>query len=494
MRHQDARWIAEACGAELVAATAAADEGPIRAVIDSRQAGPGDLFFGLSGASDDGGRFAVAAVESGCWGVVVSNRWKDPAIAAAADAAHKPVVLISSDPLASLQSLARNWRRLLGGSGTAVVGITGSVGKTSTKDIARALLPPPVHASAQNLNTEIGLPISLLEAESGVRSLVLEMAMRGKGQIAELMAIAEPDIGAITNVGPVHTELLGSVEAVAAAKAEMLETLPDGAHAVVPSEPGPLEPHLGRHGERLGLIRFGTGGDVEAGSVDASGGGISAEIRLTGTAAALASARDTATTARFDFPFDSSHNLTNALAAVAIGLAAGSSLEEMSRRAGDISFSRLRGERIRLGAGIEIVNDCYNANPVSMRAALTHLGETSGSGRRIAVLGLMAELGDESDRYHAEIGRYARESGRVDLLVGVGAESRQYDPDELVADPAEAAELLAEVASAGDTVLIKGSRSAGLEAVAENLTTLLEVSEEAPQSAPGDGGGHSEHG
>ena len=150
-------------------------------------------------------------------------------------------VFASEDPLLSLQMLARAWRRELGAT---VIGITGSVGKTSVKDITRALLPGQVHASAENFNTEIGLPLTILEAPAGTETLVLEMAMRGAGQIAELAVIAEPDIGVITNVGPVHVELLGSIEAVAAAKAELISGLKPGGALIVPVEAGHLEPHL----------------------------------------------------------------------------------------------------------------------------------------------------------------------------------------------------------------------------------------------------------
>lgn len=485
MKQAGARWIAAAAGCEIRAEGGSGGserpgdaEGPGRVLIDSRQAGPGDLFAGLAGERVDGGRFAAAALGAGCWGVIVSPEWADEALAAASEraggqegAGGEGVVLVAADPLAALQALARAWRRRLGEEGATVAGITGSVGKTSTKDIARALLPEPVHASAQNLNTEIGLPLSLLAAPLGVRSVVLEMAMRGPGQIAELAAIAEPEIGAITNAGPVHIELLGSIEAVAAAKAEVLGGLADGGLAVVPADAGPLAPFVEAERERLRILRFGEGGDVVADGGRASGGGLTAEVKLRGLAAELAEAAGSPLAAGFEFPFTAPHNLVNALAAIAIGLAAGGRLDEMAKRAGDISFSRFRGEVLRFGPGFDLVNDCYNANPVSMRAALQHLG-TATDGRRIAVLGLMAELGPETERYHSEIGSFARAQG-VDLLVGVGADARWYEPDQLVADPAEAAELVAGVVSAGDTVLVKGSRSAGLEAVAEGLAALF---------------------
>ena len=169
----------------------------------------------------------------------------------------------------------------------------------------------------------------------------------------------------------------------------------------------------------------------------------------------------------FHFPFTESHNLTNALAAVGVGVALGVSLAEMADGAASIGFSSYRGERLELGGGIVLVNDCYNANPLSMRAALDHLATFDG-GRRIAVLGEMGELGEEAAAHHREVGEHARAAG-VDTLIGVAEPARAYDPDELVGTPEEAAELLAAQLEPGDTVLVKGSRSAGLEAVAETL-------------------------
>jgi UDP-N-acetylmuramoyl-tripeptide--D-alanyl-D-alanine ligase len=285
------------------------------------------------------------------------------------------------------------------------------------------------------------------------------MAMRGRGQIALLSAIAEPDVAVITNVGPVHVELLGSVEEIAAVKAEILSDLPSGATAVVPADAGVLEPHLDGV-ERL--IRFGDGGDVRV---------LEKEVQASAIEA-LVSTPDGEQ--RFSLPFGEDYNLTNALAAIGAGVAIGAQLAEMSGRASDIRFSRLRGERLELGDGVVLVNDCYNANPVSMRAALDHLGSLRVDGRRIAVLGEMAELGPEAPAHHREVGDHARKAG-VDLLVGVGESARDYEPDQLVADPTEAAELLAQLLGSGDAVLVKGSRAAGLELVAETLPALLEV-------------------
>ncbi len=234
---------------------------PGRAVIDSREVGPQDLFFGLPGANADGGEFAAEALEKGAWGVVV-----DPAGAAALAAGEADGwVLATDDPLASLQSLARGWRRELG---CRVVGITGSTGKTSVKDIAHAILPFRTHASRENFNTEIGLPLAILEAPPETELMILEMAMRGLGQIAELCEIAEPDVAAITNVGPVHLELLGTLEAIAEAKAEILGGLGADGKAVIPADAEALRPHLRRE---LATITFGPGGDVFARSVQRNG-------------------------------------------------------------------------------------------------------------------------------------------------------------------------------------------------------------------------------
>jgi len=465
-----AEQIVAATGAEIV--SRGAPGSPRRATIDSGKAGEGDLFFGLRGERVDGGEFAPEALAAGAWGAVVG--------ATAAPSSFQPDgggnddsalggeaggwVFAVEDPLKALQDLARAWLRELG---APVVGVTGSVGKTSVKDIARALLPGRVHANRENLNTEIGLPLTALEAPADSDLLVLEMAMRGPGQIAELAAIAEPRVAVITNVGPVHVELLGSVEAIAAAKAEILAALPPDGVAVVPAEAGELEPHLGAAPR---LLRFGPGGDVEATDVSVEDGVTEATVVTP------------AGSARFHFPFAERHNLTNALAAIGAGVALGAPLEPMADRAASIGFSRFRGERLELGEGILLVNDCYNANPVSMRAALDHLASLEGA-RRVAVLGEMAELGPGAPGFHREVGGHARAAG-VDLLIGVGEPAREYDPDELVADPAEAAELLAARLEPGDAVLVKGSRSAGLEAVAENLMASREA-----EGAPGRGAG-----
>jgi UDP-N-acetylmuramoyl-tripeptide--D-alanyl-D-alanine ligase len=420
--------VAAAAGAQLAASPVAGGgeaSGPLRVTIDSRDVRVGDLFVGLPGTRDDGGRFAGAALDAGAWGVLVGR--------AHAMHAAPGAVIAADDPLAALQALARSWRRALG---VPVIGITGSTGKTSTKDLLAAMLAQDrrVVATEQNLNTEIGLPLTILGAPADTEVLVLEMAMRGPGQIAELAAIAEPDVGVIVNVGPVHLELLGSLEAIAAAKAELLADLRPGATAVLPAGESLLAAHLR---DDLRVVTFGAGGDVD-------------------------------TLGAVELPFSSAHMRSNALAALAAARAVGAEPHGPL----DVTLSSMRGQRIELPGPILIINDCYNANPMSMRAALDDLA-ASAPGRRVAVLGDMLELGPGEGAFHAEIGAHAAKSG-VDVLVTVGplaARMGKRFAGELheAGDAAAAAALARELLRPGDTMLVKGSRGVGLEVVAESL-------------------------
>jgi UDP-N-acetylmuramoyl-tripeptide--D-alanyl-D-alanine ligase len=422
MREWDASRIAAAAGA-WVAREAPA--GPSRAVIDSREVLLDDLFVGLRGENDDGGRFAAGALEAGAWGVLVGPEWEEFV------PAHPGAVLVADDPLLALQSLAREWRRALG---VPVIGVTGSVGKTTTKELIAALLAPQrhVHFSRANFNTEIGLPLELLMAPSDAEVLVLEMGMRGMGQIDELAQIAEPDVGVITAIGPVHVELVGSVENVARAKAELLAHVRT---AIVPEDEPLLE---GLIPSGIEVVRFGSE-PLPEGLV---------------------------------LPFSSEHMLRNARAAVAACRAVGVSPTGVV----DWVAPELRGEVIDLPGGARVLNDCYNANPLSMRAALSDLSAQDVPGRRIAVLGDMLELGPAERELHREIGAAAAESG-VDVLVTVGplaaAMLDAFDGEgHAVADAGEAAALAADLVVRGDAVLVKASRGVGLEVVAEALADV----------------------
>jgi UDP-N-acetylmuramoyl-tripeptide--D-alanyl-D-alanine ligase len=401
--------VAEAAGARL-AGVAGTSTGPRRAVVDSREAGPGDLFVGIRGEHDDGGRFAAQALGAGAWGALVTPEHADGDLPG--------VVLAADDPLAALQRLATAWRRALGAQ---VIGITGSTGKTSTKDLLAGMLRPHRRtvATPQNYNTEVGLPLTVLGAPADTEVLVLEMAMRGAGQIAELAEIAEPDVGLITNIGPVHLELLGSQEAITEAKLELVHGLRPGATAIVPRE------LAGRVPEGVSVVvPDGDLGDVE-------------------------------------IPFDSAHMRQNAAAALAAARAVGVEPHGLI----EVELSARRGQRIELASGAVVVDDCYNANPMSMRAALDELARAPG--RKVAVLGDMLELGPGERRFHEEVGAYARE--RADVLVTVGPRAAAMDGDHAVADAREAAALVQDLVRPGDTVLVKASRGVGLEAVAEAL-------------------------
>jgi UDP-N-acetylmuramoyl-tripeptide--D-alanyl-D-alanine ligase len=419
--------VARAAGGRLVA-PAPRPGGPARAVIDSRAIGAGDLFVGLPGENVDGGRFAPQALAGGAWGVLVA-----PEHAEAAQCAMPGALIAAADPLLALQRLATAWRRALA---CQVVGITGSVGKTSTKDILAAMLAQARRtvANRENLNTEIGLPLTVLEAPPGTEALVLEMGMRGPGQIAELTAIAEPDVGVITAVAPVHLELMGSIEAIAAAKAELVAGVRPGGTAILPAGEALLEPH---RRDDVTTVTFGPGGDVE-------------ELP-----------------AGLELPFDSAHMRRNALAALAAARAVG--VEPTG--ALQVELSSFRGQRMHLPGDIVVVNDCYNANPMSMRAALDDLA-ASASGRRVAVLGDMLELGPDEARFHAEVGAHARAAG-VDLLVAVGPRAAHFADGygEVLAlpDARAAAETVPDLLQPGDTVLLKASRGVGLEVVARAL-------------------------
>ncbi len=411
-----AEELAEAAGADL---HRSAPGEPTRVIIDSREARPGDLFVGLVGEHSDGSEFAQAAIDAGAWGVLKGVGSPHPTTGA---------VLESWAPLLSLQALARDWRRRLGAQ---VIGITGSVGKTSTKDLLRAMLAPHrrVHASRANFNTEIGLPLELLRAPADTEVLVLEMGMRGAGQIAELAAIAEPDVGVVTAVGAVHLELLGSLDAIARTKAELLQRV---RVAVVPEREPLLEPYLPAGVE---VVRFGD----DIGALELVWAGrVPAHMRRN-AAAAVAAAR-------------------------AVGVEPSGTIE--------VELSAMRGQVRELGE-VTVIDDCYNANPLSMRAALDDLAQQSPAGRRIAVLGDMLELGPTEVAEHEAIGSHAAASG-VDVLVTVGplaaAMAGPFGREaHVTGDAAAAATVVRSLVGAGDLVLVKASRGVRLEAVTEAL-------------------------
>jgi UDP-N-acetylmuramoyl-tripeptide--D-alanyl-D-alanine ligase len=425
MRDWDAERVAAEAGAVVVRGGSG---GPSRVLIDSRDAGPGDLFVALPGTRVDGGEFAAGALEAGAWGVIVTP--------SRAESLSGGAVLAAEDPLRALGLLARGWRRALHAD---VIAVTGSVGKTSTKDLIAAMVRQQrsVVASRANFNTDIGMPLEILAAPAGTEVLVLEAGMRGFGQIADLAAICEPDVAVITTIAPVHLEQVGSLEGVATAKAELLVGTRDGGVAVVPAGERLLEPWLR---DALEVVTFGPGGDVDFDALEG-----------------------------LELPFTARHQLRNSLAALAAARAVG--VTPWGRV--DVVFGSGRGERIALAGGAEIINDCYNASPLSMRAALDDFATHEPAGRRIAVLGDMLELGADELELHREVGAEAARAG-VSVLVAVGPRAAAmldtFDGEGLaVPDAAEAAEVAGSLVQPGDLVLVKGSRGVGLEVVAEAL-------------------------
>ena len=404
--------------------------------IDSRRVTPGDLFVAIGRGAD----------------------YVDEALAAGVAAA-----LVPEDAFGALAALAREVRSR---SSARVVAVTGSTAKTSTKDILGALCSPHARTvvAEGSQNNEIGLPLTLCRLEPDTEVAIVEMGMRGVGQIAELCEIARPDIGIITTVGPVHLELLGTVERVAEAKAELIASLPPGGTAVIPADAPQLERYLTR--EDIEIVRFGEGGDVNLAYFAAREGRSRLKVNAFGRPLTI------------EFSFSGRHNATNALAALAAYNALGLPLGKAQRGAKQVKLSRWRGEEAPLpGEGV-LINDCYNANPLSMSAALEHLAERAAGRRAVAVLGDMAELGPGAPAYHREVGAAASRAG-VDVLVAVGPLARSYlegargVPVTRWAPTVEQAlTALRQILQPGDCVLVKGSRAMGLEAIGEAVAVV----------------------
>ena len=371
--------------------------------IDSRRIRPGDLFVAVGRGADhldDARRRGAAAT------------------------------LVPDEAFAALAAIGRVVRERI----TArVVAITGSVGKTSTKDILTALLRPQaiVVSAEDGFNNELGLPLTLCRVELDTDVVVTEMGMRGAGQIRALAEIARPHVGVITAIAPVHLELLGSIENIARAKAELLELVEV---AVLPERAPELEPFVPNG---LDVRRFGDP-HVEIRDGHAIVNGV-------------------------EFSFGARHQAANAAAALATLDALGYAPPDGPV---EVRFSRWRSQEQELLGGGLLINDAWNANPVAMQAALAYLQERANGRRTVAILGEMAELGREAPRYHEEIGRAA---GTVAVVIGVGELARSYEPDAWAPTAAAAVALARRLVRPGDAVLVKGSRAVGLEVVAEAL-------------------------
>ncbi len=422
------------CDGELTRASGATQITGV--VIDSRRAERGDLFVAVG----RGAEFVPRALERGAAGA-----------------------LVPGDAEAALAALGGAVRER---SGARVVAITGSTGKTSTKDILASLCAPHARlvAAEGSFNNELGIPLTLCRLEADTELALVEIGMRGLGQIEQACRFVRPHVGLITSVGPVHLELLGTVEHVAQAKAEVLLGLEPGGVGIVPADAPLLEPFIPAGIE---LRRFGPGGSSSLVAFEPGDETSRAVFEIEGERLEL------------ELPLSARHQVMNTLAALVAYRELGLPLEGAQEGARTIRLSRWRGEETALAAGGLLINDSYNANPTSLGAALEHQAQLAAGRRRVAILGTMAELGADSDRYHREIGSRAAELG-VAALLAVGNEARAYLEEaqevplrEWAPDAERAVALALETVQPGDCVLVKGSRAVGLELVAKALEEAL---------------------
>jgi UDP-N-acetylmuramoyl-tripeptide--D-alanyl-D-alanine ligase len=416
--------------------------------IDSRTLAAGDLFIALRGPQHDGHDYVRLALENGAAGAVVEQ---------ASDAAN---LLVVDDTLTALQKLAA-WARCRWGG--RVVGVTGSAGKTTTKEVIAHLLAVamPVGKSAGNLNNHVGVPLSILRLPDSCRVAVVEMGMNHAGEIRALARIARPDVGVVTNVGYAHVEAFGSIEAVAGAKRELIEELPPDGVAVLNADDERVsafrEIHRGRS------LRFGLSesADVRAEAVEL--GTESVRFRLRGV--------------EFESPLAGRHGLMNVLAGLAVAEVFEIRPERLREAVGTLEPGHMRGERIERN-GMVIWNDSYNANPEAMRAMLDVLRRTPAR-RRLAVLGEMLELGSSAESLHRDIGSYVAAQG-IDVLIAIRGAARFMVEEAMRAglsdgaayffeDPASAGDFLKSFVREGDAVLFKGSRGVKVEQALERL-------------------------
>jgi UDP-N-acetylmuramoyl-tripeptide--D-alanyl-D-alanine ligase len=433
------------------------------AAADSRLVVSGGLFVAVRGERVDGHDYVEQALAAGAVASLASRPVPGPHV-------------LVEDTVAALGRLARAVVDRLVEGGTHVVGLTGSSGKTSTKDLLAHLLAPagPTVAPEGSLNTEVGVPLTVLRADAGTRHLVLEMGARGVGHIAYLCRVAPPRLGVVLNVGSAHAGEFGGREATARAKSELVQALPDasaGGVAVLNLDDPLVAAMAAVTSARVVTVGTSPEADVRA-----------TDVRLDerGRPSYLLHAPG-AEPVPVTLPLHGEHHVANSLAAVAVALELGPAAGEVAEGLGRVTpASRWRMEVTERSDGVLVVNDAYNANPDSVRAALAALAAMAGGRRTWAVLGEMLELGAASVAEHEAVGRLARRSG-VDRLVAVGEGARavhagalaegalEGEESVVVADVPAALELLASQLRPGDAVLVKASRGAGLERVAAGL-------------------------
>jgi UDP-N-acetylmuramoyl-tripeptide--D-alanyl-D-alanine ligase len=406
------------------------------------------VYFALRGPSHDGHDYVDAALRQGAAAVVVERPF-----GVAGE-------LVVSDTLRALQNLGAWARRRWGGQ---VIGVTGSAGKTTTKDAVANLLSVemPVGRNIGNLNNHVGVPLSILRLPDDCRAAVLEMGMNHAGEIRTLAGIARPDIGVVTNVGYAHVEFFDSIDGVAAAKRELIEGLPRHGVAVLNADDARVARFRDWHQGRTVTFGFSDGADVRAEAVDCRAGGT--RFRTLGV--------------DFETGMVGRHAVMNLLAAIAVAQVFGIAPDRLREPVKTFAVGEMRGERVEHN-GIVVWNDCYNSNPEAAQSMVDVLRETPAR-RRIAVLGEMLELGHASEELHRQVGRYAAQHG-VNLLIGVRGEARFMVDGALeaglanadarfFANPAEAGDFARRAARAGDAVLFKGSRGVKVEQALERF-------------------------
>jgi UDP-N-acetylmuramoyl-tripeptide--D-alanyl-D-alanine ligase len=424
--------------------------------IDSRDVVPGALFVALPGERTDGGRFVPEAFANGAAGVLVRDGLE----------VEGPAVSVRSTG-EGLMMLARDERARMDAS---VVAVTGANGKTSTKDMATAVLGTRfrTHANRESFNNEVGLPVTILEAATDTQVVVAEMGARHVGDVAILCGIARPDIAIVTNVGVAHLEVFGSWDRIVEASAEPIEALGPYGVAVLNADDVVVAGYAGRTAGRV--VTFGLAPDADVRAEDVS-------LGTDGRASFILMYEDERATVTLAVPGE--HMVSNALAAAATGRTLDVPLAACAEALSQAGVSKWRMETFTTPSGIRVVNDAYNANPESMAAALRAARWMAGEGHLIAVLGTMAELGPIAAREHERIGELAARI-RVDRLIAVGASARSIadaglregvEPDNVACydDPDQALDDVRRSARPGDLVLFKGSRVAGLERLAEGL-------------------------
>lgn len=444
--------------AHLARASLSSGDGTViinKVSTDSRTIKPGELFVALRGENFEGHNFVEASAKAGATGALVNLNW-------AGCVSNNFALLRATDTLQAYQTLAANYRRSLA---LKVLAITGSNGKTSTKDFVASVLARRfrVTKTEGNFNNHVGLPRTILEANSGDEIAVWEIGMNHPGEIAGLSKIAAPDAAIITNIGVAHIEFMGSREAIAAEKGALAEAI-DSQGTLILNADDPFTEGIAARTRAKVVLAGTTGGAVRAIEIRQSAEG--SEFTIV----------EGAHRCRAQLPVAGSHMVQNALLAVAAGRAFGLSIEECAAGLAAAPLTKARLQIKEIG-GVQFLDDSYNANPDSMKAALRTLVELDAEGKRIAVLGEMLELGAESERGHREVGETAATLG-VDQLITIG------DPAELIAEAArtagldkvmsarstsDAARLLGEIVEPGDLVLIKGSRAARTEQVIEQF-------------------------